>query len=220
MRQRCESGGGQGRIGLRDFHKQRQILPARREPDHDAAGGDDHFDGDFDDAGAPGVNVTFAEWILSTAGVEVPTAAQARQCLDRQRFRGGDELRWGIGRNFRLGRGRIGDPRTLPNPQVVRQRVHQQVEVVRHEAMVAQAVPVQFGFDFLVTIFRFATVGVFVVGATGQDGSAGTIGEHDAAIRPFRFHLDLHDRAARSRWSGTHDALCEFDYAVICVVGL
>ena len=115
LRQRCESGGGQGRIGLRDFHKQLQIRPARREPDYDAAGGDDHFGGDFDDAGAPGADVTFAERVMSAAGVEVSTAAQTRQRLGRQRFRGGDELRWGIGRDFRRGGGRISDPLTLSN---------------------------------------------------------------------------------------------------------
>ena len=75
LRRRYGSGGGQGRIGLRDFLKQVQVRPTRGESDHDAAGGDDHFGGDFDDASAPGADVTFAQRIFSAAGVEVATAA-------------------------------------------------------------------------------------------------------------------------------------------------
>src|SRR5689334_11585828 len=62
--------------------------------------------------------------------------------------------------------------------------------------MIAGAVDLQAALEFLVAVLAFAPLGVVVVGSAGNDLSARTIGDDEAAIGALRVGLGLDDDPA------------------------
>ncbi len=60
--------------------------------------------------------------------------------------------------------------------------MHQESEVVGHEAMATEPVTGEAVLEFLVTIFAFASLNVVVVADFGQRCGARTIGDHKSQI--------------------------------------
>lgn len=139
-----------------------------------------NFCRDCDQVGSPRAPMSFAKGILPAAIVFVTLPVLNRQSFGRNLERG-TLLEW--------------TDNGLPysHQQVVSGNMQIQVKQVGHVTMITQTIWRQATLHLLVAVFRFTTVGVFVIRSLRKDLCARTIRNHRTTVRALSVHFALHD---------------------------